>query len=236
MRTGAARERRPRGGTGILVVRGLVKRIGGRVVLGGIDARADPGEVVTLVGPSGSGKSTLLACVAGLEPFDEGEVRIGEVSLAGASRARRREVLERDIGILFQNYGLVEEWTVEENLGVVRRLRRRSRLERSEAMVEALERFGLDEGVLDTRAATLSGGEQQRVALALLRLQSPRLVLADEPSSALDDDNCARLLDFFDEHARGGGAVLVATHDARIVGPYGTGLRLVADGTLAEVS
>lgn len=205
-------------------------------MLGGIDARADPGEVVTLVGPSGSGKSTLLACVAGLEPFDEGEVRIGEVSLAGASRARRREVLERDIGILFQNYGLVEEWTVEENLGVVRRLRRRSRLERSEAMVEALERFGLDEGVLDTRAATLSGGEQQRVALALLRLQSPRLVLADEPSSALDDDNCARLLDFFDEHARGGGAVLVATHDARIVGPYGTGLRLVADGTLAEVS
>lgn len=236
MSTGAAGERRRRGRTGVLFVRGLVKRIGGRVVLDGIDACADPGEVVTLVGPSGSGKSTLLACVAGLEPFDEGEVRIGEVSLAGASRARRREVLERDIGILFQNYGLVEEWTVEENLGVVRRLRRRSRPERSEAMVEALERFGLDEGVLDTRAATLSGGEQQRVALALLRLQSPRLVLADEPSSALDDENCARLLDFFDEHARGGGAVLVATHDARIIGPYGTGLRLAADGTLAEVS
>lgn len=214
----------------VLLVEGLVKRVAERTVLDGISFEALAGEVVTLVGASGSGKSTLLSCVAGLESFDAGDVRVGGVSVPAANPRQRRQLLEREIGILFQNYGLVDEWTVEENLGIVRRLRQAARRDRAARMIEGLERFGLDEDVLDTPAATLSGGEQQRVALAMLWLQAPRLILADEPSSALDDANCDRLLGFFTEHARRGGAVLVATHDQRIIAPHGTGVHLSADG------
>lgn len=215
-----------------LNVAGLTKRIGSRFILRDIALTAEPRQLVTVVGPSGSGKSTLLSCIAGLEPISAGEVWVAGVPVH-ESRRPRRELLERSIGILFQNYGLVDEWTVAENLSVVRRIRRMERRARGDEMGAALEHFGLGQGVLSTRASTLSGGEQQRVALAMLWLQRPRLLLADEPSSALDDDNCRRLLEFFEAHLERGGAALIATHDHRIINRFGTALRLNPDGTAA---
>lgn len=213
-----------------LSVDGLVKRVATRAILQDIGLTVRSGELITTVGPSGSGKSTLLACIAGLEPVDAGQVWVGGIAVH-ESRRPRRELLERSIGILFQNYGLVEEWTVEENLGIVRRLPRRDRQARKEQMSAALAQFGLSEAVLDTKAATLSGGEQQRVALSMLWLQRPQLLLADEPSSALDDVNCERLIEFFEAHLARGGAALVATHDHRIIDRFGLGVALNPDGT-----
>ena len=179
-------------------------------VLHGISLAVQPGEMVSIVGPSGSGKSTLLHCMAGLEPPTSGEVVLAGSALAGLSRGRVAVVRARHVGFVFQQYNLVASLSVAENVSLPARLAGR-RLSASRVS-EALGRVGLA-GFECRRPAELSGGEQQRVAMARALVAEPDVVFADEPTGALDSASGAAVLGLLRGVAEGGRSVVMVTHD-----------------------
>lgn len=192
-----------------LVVAGLAKSFGTRHLFSGLDLEFPAGSMTAVVGPSGSGKSTLLNCIGLLERPTAGSIRFDgrDVVRLGARGARlfRRDVL----GYLFQNYALIDNATVRQNLDVAFAGGRRRPT--AGARDEALRRVGLADRV-DSPVHELSGGEQQRVALARLIVKQPRLILADEPTGALDAENATMVVETLRDFAADGAVVLVATH------------------------
>lgn len=200
------------GRTAVLTTNALEKSFGGRVLWTGVELELKPGRMTALTGPSGCGKSTLLNCFGLLEGPTSGSIRFDDRELTrmspGAARRFRRDVL----GYLFQSYALVENATVAQNLDLALRARNRRGAEARTAAAEALGRVGLD-GRRRERVSRLSGGEQQRVALARLLVKQPSLVLADEPTGALDRGNSEVVVGLLREMAEDGACVVIATHD-----------------------
>ena len=158
----------------------VVKRFpGGTTALDGISLALAPGELVALLGPSGCGKTTALRVLAGLERADEGHILIDEVDVIGTPTN------QRDIGMVFQSYSLFPHLTAQHNVEFGLRMRRVAPAERRRRAAEALELVGLDHHG-GRYAHQLSGGQQQRVALARALVTRPRVLLLDEPLSALD--------------------------------------------------
>ena len=171
--------------------------------------------MTALVGPSGSGKSTLLNCIGLLESVDEGNIFFGDREITRLSAAGSRKFRRDELGYLFQNYALIENATVAENLDVANRARRGFLSRRRADYEEILGRVGLA-GRSKEKVHFLSGGEQQRVALARLLVKRPSVVLADEPTGALDEANSRMVVDLLGEMAENGCAVVIATHDAKV--------------------
>lgn len=188
----------------------LSKSFGTRTLWSGLGFTVARGELLALVGPSGSGKSTLLNCLGLLDGPTSGAIRHEGRDITGfgprATRHYRRDVL----GYLFQNYALIENATVAANLEVAIKPRRARK--GTPTVAEALERVGLA-GREKKHVHRLSGGEQQRVALARLVVKQPALVLADEPTGALDHDNTTMVVDILRAMSDDGCAVVIATHD-----------------------
>ncbi len=208
-----------------LGVQGLRKTFGRRTLWSGLSFSASVGSMTVVQGPSGSGKTTLLNCLGGLEPFDSGVVSYFGYRLDGSSRIPRlafRDVL----GYLFQNYGLIESWSVRRNLLVPYGQRGRVQKSRDQAIADALERVGLVDKEHEP-VYTLSGGEQQRVALARMMLKRPKLVLADEPTSALDNANADIVLGLLRVIAEDGAIVLISSHDQQVADLCDRGVDLV---------
>lgn len=200
----------------VLSVRDATRRRGTRTLWEGISFDVAPGASVAVTGRSGTGKTSLLSCLGLLDRVDSGTLHVAGADVTRVSRATRRRLFRGTVGHLFQNYALVDDWTVAANVDVAfigDRTNRSSRAERREA---ALERVGLA-GYGRRPVHTLSGGEQQRVALARLMVRSPRLVIADEPSAALDSDAVTMVLEVLDDLRLAGSALVVATHDDRVV-------------------
>ncbi|MFJ6456595.1 ATP-binding cassette domain-containing protein [Paenarthrobacter sp. NPDC091669] len=195
---------------------GVEKRFGERTLWSNLSFAVSPGEMTAITGPSGSGKSTLLNCIGLLDSVSEGAIQLGRRDLVSMKKGARRRIYRNSLGFLFQNYGLVESWTVDQNLDVALGYSRQSRKEKSEAKDAALSRLGL-RGRQSTRVSMLSGGEQQRVALARLILKSPAVILADEPTGSLDIGNAGVVVDILREFCAAGATVLVSTHDLRVV-------------------
>ncbi|MEW6881555.1 ATP-binding cassette domain-containing protein [Trueperella pyogenes] len=174
-------------------------------------------SMTALTGPSGSGKTTLLNCLGRLDHFDSGNVVFPGLP-EGAQAVHKDHLFFRDVvGFLFQNYGLVENWTVKQNLTVAfNGATKVSKADRISQISQALDSVGLN-GQESTKVFTLSGGEQQRVALARLMLKKPSIILADEPTSALDEDNSALVMDILRRQAQLGALVLISTHSGKIV-------------------
>jgi len=198
----------------IVSTKGFTKRFGQRVLWAGIQMKAGPGDMIAVRGESGSGKTTLLHCLGALEPFD-GMVTVDGADVRRLKGRSLRNHLAHTVSYLFQNYGLVDNWTVARNLDVVRYGAKRGAFAHDQSRV--LKEVGLDLDVVHRKTSSLSGGEQQRVSLARVLLKPARLVLADEPTSALDDENAGRLVGLLQQLARDGRAVLVATHDPRVI-------------------
>ena len=185
----------------------MKKSFGPRVLWENIDLRAERGTLTGLIGASGSGKSTLLNCIGLLTAPDGGKISFDGVELLDMGSARRRIFRRDTLGYLFQNYALMEDATVKENLAVAMRGRKDTG-----RMLEALESVGLA-GRLNTRVATLSGGEQQRVALARIMVKAAKLILADEPTGALDPTNAGIVMGHIRAIADQGACVVIVTHD-----------------------
>ncbi|MFJ7337087.1 ABC transporter ATP-binding protein [Streptomyces sp. NPDC101110] len=199
----------------VIEVEDLSKSFESRVLWSGVNLTVGQGEMLALVGPSGSGKSTLLNCLGLLDRPTTGAIRYQGDDITRFGRGRTRRFRRDTLGYLFQHYALIENATVQENLEVAVRPRRERPDGEAPGIAEALDRVGLA-GRGKERIHRLSGGEQQRVALARLLVQRPALVLADEPTGALDDVNTTAVIDLLRELSRAGCAVVLATHDAGV--------------------
>ena len=193
----------------MLTLTGLTRTFGRRVLWRDLDLTVEPGRLLALVGTSGSGKTTLLNCMGLLDRPTSGRIEFRGTDLTRLGARGQRRFRRDHLGYLFQNYALMENATVRANLDVARP--RGPRTDRS----AALARVGLA-GREGERAHHLSGGEQQRVALARLLVKQPSLVLADEPTGALDGDNGAMVVDVLRDMSREGRAVVIATHDPAV--------------------
>ncbi|MFG2330381.1 ATP-binding cassette domain-containing protein [Streptomyces sp. NPDC048604] len=204
----------------------LAKSYGSRTLWSAVDLTVQAGEMLALTGPSGSGKSTLLNCIGLLDEPTSGAILHEGRDITrfrpGQARVFRRDVL----GYLFQNYALIDNATVTTNLEVVTK-GRRTRGGSGPTIAEALERVGLS-GREGERVSRLSGGEQQRVALARLIVKQPSLVLADEPTGALDHDNTVMVVKILREMSDAGCAVVIATHDDYVRDQCDTGFQVRA--------
>ncbi len=183
-------------------------------ILHGITLSVAEGEMCAVMGPSGSGKSTLLYCLAGLELPTRGTVTMLGRDTASLSRADLARLRRADVGFVFQSYNLIPSLSAYENVALPTRLDRRT--PSHDLIIETLTELGIGEQA-NSRPPQLSGGEQQRVALARVLVQQPRLVFADEPTGALDTATGQFVLGELVAIAHEAGrCVLTVTHDPHV--------------------
>jgi len=194
-----------------------VEYVGGQPVLAGVDLALRPGESVAIVGPSGSGKSSLLSHLAGLRRPEGGVVCFRGRPLADLAPRELDELRAREVGFVFQRAALLPFLTIRENVALALDcLNSKARASLAERVDPILERTGLSP-LSRPHASRLSVGEAQRVAVARAVVKDPGLILADEPTGALDTENAAAIVDLLLEE-RGWRAVVIATHDERVSG------------------
>ncbi len=201
----------------LVEVSGLVKTYpvsAGRLeVLRGLDLVVESGEMLAIVGASGVGKSTLLHVLGGLDAFDAGEVRVGEAAIHRMDDDARVAFRNRHVGFVFQFHHLLPEFTALENVEMPLLIGSRPRAEAESRAAEALGRVGLA-GRADHRPGMLSGGEQQRVAVARALVHRPSVLLADEPTGNLDEATADRLHALLREmHREHALTSIIATHN-----------------------
>ncbi len=203
-----------------------------RVVLRGVDAEFYRGEFVALVGRSGSGKSTLLNLISGIDPPTSGEVVVGGADLTRLSEQARTLFRRAHVGFIFQFYNLIPTLTAMENLLLPLELTGRIGADERSRACELLARVGLDD-----RAATfpdrLSGGEQQRLAIARALVHRPRVLLADEPTGNLDAETGASVMALLSAMVREAGMTLLLVTHSRDVAALADRTLTVHDGILS---
>ena len=173
----------------IIELKNITKRYQSKTILDHFSMEISNGEFVAITGPSGCGKSTLLNIVGLLEDFDEGKYTIFGNTNVHVDSMLASKLLREKIGYLFQNYALIDDETVYDNMLIPVNNKGRDKSERMRVIIDALEAVGLGQQYHNRKVFTLSGGEQQRVAFARILLKKPELVLADEPTGSLDPEN-----------------------------------------------
>ncbi|MGC1183694.1 MAG: heme ABC exporter ATP-binding protein CcmA [Candidatus Dormiibacterota bacterium] len=201
--------------------------IGIRKILDGAELKVVAGEMVVVTGPSGSGKTTLLLVMAGLQNPDRGQVLLDGKPLASSGDLRHR------IGMVLQNHGLVAVLTAAENVAIALQARGTRRTEVTKRTAEILAALGLSDHA-DRLVRDLSGGQRQRVGVARALVGAPEVLLADEPTSELDVERRALVLNLLRAHAQLGHIVIVASHDQIVAEAADRTLGLV-DGRPASV-
>ena len=202
--------------------------------LRGVDLGVGRGEFVALVGPSGSGKSTLLHVVAGLETADAGTVVVDGQDLTALGDDDRARFRRRHVGVVFQFFRLLDGLTALENVAVAARAGGARRRDADRRARELLDLLGLLDRASMTPAA-LSGGQRQRLAVARALANDPPLLLADEPTGALDSAGAAAVLELFRRLHERGQAILHVTHDPEVAAAAGRRVRL-EDGRVAPLA
>jgi putative ABC transport system ATP-binding protein len=180
-----------------------------------VDLDVEPGELVAIMGPSGSGKSTLLTIAGTLEDATSGEVTIGGQAVSSMSRAERARLRRRSVGYVFQDFNLLSGLTAAENVALPLELDGMRGKPARKAALAALEQLSLGDGI-DRYPEELSGGERQRVAIARAVVGERRLLLADEPTGALDSINGEGVIRLVRAACKRGVAGVIVTHDAQL--------------------
>ena len=199
-------------------LQGITKSFGSLQVLKGIDLHIDRSEVVSIVGPSGAGKTTLLQIIGTLDRPDSGSVHVDSVDVTSLSQKALADFRNRHLGFVFQFHQLLPEFTALENIMIPAYIGGTGNKQAKERARELLQFMGLSDGA-SHKPAQLSGGEKQRVAVARALINSPAVILADEPSGSLDTRNKQELHQlFFDLRDRYGQTFVIVTHDEELAG------------------
>jgi ABC-type lipoprotein export system ATPase subunit len=200
----------------------------------GVSLEIHAGEFVALLGSSGSGKSSVLNLIAGLDRPTSGSVIVQDRDLAKLSREELAKYRLRVVGMVFQSFNLIASMTVAENVELPLRFAEIERNQRIKLAQETLERVGL-RGRMKHRPSELSGGEQQRAALARALINRPQLLLADEPTGNLDSRTGTEILDMVRDFNRElGMTVLMVTHERGLAERYAQRMIFMADGKLVK--
>lgn len=220
-----------------VVISHVTKRFGDRVVLDDVSLEIDAGETVALIGPSGAGKSTLLRSINGLNTFDDGEIRVGSHTLLpnrnhhacpGARQVRRL------FGMIFQDFQLFPHFTALQNvMEAPRCVLKLSKSEAERRAMQLLDRVGLAERA-DAYPQQLSGGQKQRVAIARAMAMSPRGLLCDEITSALDPELKSEVLGVLEDLKREGLTLIIVTHEIGFARRAADRVVVLAEGRIIE--
>jgi putative ABC transport system ATP-binding protein len=197
----------------MIELKNVCKNFGDRSLFKDYCLTVNDGEFAVIVGSSGCGKTTLMNIMSSLEPIDSGEVIINGIDVT--KRKNQLKFLRDYVGFLFQNYGLVDNKTVKDNLKLIG-----SKSRSDVTMEQALTAVGLADKA-EQFVYTLSGGEQQRVALARLMYKKCSIIFADEPTGSLDRDNAIQVMNILKSLNEQGKTVIMVTHDKSLV-EYGT--------------
>lgn len=200
--------------------------------LRGVGLAIEPGEFVALTGPSGCGKSTFLNVVAGLERPDAGRVSVAGTELTGLGEDALARMRGKHIGIVFQFFNLVEGLTALDNVALAALIAGMPRKNAEQRARDLLDLLGLLDKA-NAAPSSLSGGQRQRLAIARALANRPTLLLADEPTGALDSDGGAEILELFTRLNADGQTILMVTHDREIASRAGRLLRM-RDGQLID--
>jgi len=199
--------------------------------LNGVSFNVQKGEFVAVMGASGSGKSTLLNVISTIEPLSGGDIQIDGVSLSALRESSLAEFRREKLGFIFQEYNLLDTLTIEENIALPLNLRKASVSETKREVARVAAALGVTPQ-LSKFPRELSGGERQRAACARAIVTNPAIVLADEPTGALDSRNSRLLMELFGVINRDFGAtILMVTHDA-IMGSYANRVLFLRDGKI----
>jgi putative ABC transport system ATP-binding protein len=198
--------------------------------LNDVSLSVDEGEFAVIMGPSGSGKSTLLNLVAGLDRPTSGRVAVGGVDVDKLGEAALARFRRDRIGLVFQFFYLLPNLTAMENVLLPAQLKGNNAAARAR---ELFDRLGIEE-VADRFPARLSGGQQQRVAIARALINEPALLLADEPTGALDTRSGEQVMELFSQLHRSGQTIIFVTHDPRLAKAYATRMITVTDGNIVD--
>lgn len=187
----------------------LKKAFGDKVLFDDMNMVVQDGDFLVIAGRSGCGKTTFLNMLGGIEPVDGGRILVDDLDITASKNIRKYFLYK--VGFLFQNFALVDNKTVEENLEFVQKISRTG-----QTVEEVLAKVGLEDKIKE-KVYKLSGGEQQRVALARLMYKKCDLILADEPTGSLDSDNAKLVLDILHKMNEQGKTIILVTHDERII-------------------
>ncbi|MFS7020354.1 amino acid ABC transporter ATP-binding protein [Klebsiella pneumoniae] len=201
----------------LITINQMQKYYGDNHVLKGVDLDIDMGEVISIIGRSGSGKSTLLRCINGLEGYQEGSIKLGGMTITNRDSQARE--ISRSIGMVFQNFNLFPHMTALENVMLAPR--------------RVLEKVGLGDR-LDYYPANLSGGQQQRVAIARALAMSPKVLLCDEITSALDPELVGEVLKVLEQLAAEGMTLILVTHEMNFAREVGDRVVFMHQGRVWE--
>ncbi|MDE8563413.1 ATP-binding cassette domain-containing protein [Anoxybacillus rupiensis] len=192
----------------MIEIRNLTKKFDEKIVFSNFNLKIEDGEFVIISGSSGCGKTTLLNMIGAIEKIDHGDIIVDGIDIK--NKRNHLHYFRTKIGFLFQNFALVDNKTVKENLKMIRKDCRTDL-----SIEEVLRKVGLEEKI-NKKVYTLSGGEQQRVALARLMLKKCDIILADEPTGSLDKKNAEAVLDILNQFNEQGKTIILVTHDEEI--------------------
>ena len=197
----------------------------------GIDLSIEEGEMVAIIGKSGAGKSTLLHILAAIDSYDKGSYLVDGVSVGDLKEKERARFRNQKIGIVMQDYALIDEYTIEENVQIPLIFGKvKGNDVRREKIMTALENVGLAE-LAKKPVRQLSGGQKQRVAIARALVNNPAFLLADEPTGALDSKTSGEIMDVFEKLNQGGKTVIIVTHDMEVAARCGRVIE-ISDGEI----
>ncbi|MBX4262366.1 ABC transporter ATP-binding protein [Clostridium estertheticum] len=196
----------------IIELKNVTKCYGKKMILNKFNLSVKAGEIIAISGVSGKGKSTLLNIIGLIENFDDGELIIHGVSGLTPTNKKTPKMIREKIGYLFQNFALIDNATVEYNLNIAMEYIKISSAQKHEKVIKALDDVGL-QGYEKRKVYELSGGEQQRVSIARIMVKPCDIILADEPTGALDEENRNKILGLLKSLNEQGKTVVIVTHD-----------------------